>query len=243
MRIEGADACVSIQPPNRTTRWQIGTTQTIKWDATGSARSGLIFLHLLLNNQEFDVGNPSSSIGRFDWKIPTDLQPNSEYRIRATSVSVTGVVFLTPPFEIFSQSEQSSSPSGQNADGGMDPILVAILGTVFVIFIGIIVLLICGIILCLIVIFRFTRNRDSKYEILQPLSGGESDTIFVSRMHLEYNALEIKTSELILLERLGKGSFGIVFKASYRKSNVAVKMLEIESEGLEEFLKEAITMA
>jgi len=64
-----------------------------------------------------------------------------------------------------------------------------------------------------------------------------------SKMHIEFSALEIKMNELKILEKLGKGAYGVVFKASYRKSNVAVKMLEIETEGLEEFLKEAITMA
>ncbi len=56
--------------------------------------------------------------------------------------------------------------------------------------------------------------------------------------------LEIPPEELVMEEEIGRGTYGVVYKATWRGSNVAVKKLlkNIEQKELESFRSEALTM-
>jgi len=134
--------------------------------------------------------NPSGSIEHFEWTIPTNLQPNTEYRIRGTSVVVTGVVFLTPPFEIFTLSGLSSSSSltselndettSQIGDGdGIDPILIGIIGASSILIIVAILILIIVLIIIIVIVFILGRNSKSKsFNEMELQSGPATQELF-----------------------------------------------------------------
>ncbi|KAJ6900766.1 hypothetical protein NC652_026769 [Populus alba x Populus x berolinensis] len=66
-----------------------------------------------------------------------------------------------------------------------------------------------------------------------------------NQLHLEEDDLDVPWSELLLKKKIGSGSFGTVYHADWRGSDVAVKILEeqeFHTERFEEFLSEVSMM-
>uniref|UniRef100_A0A3N7FIB5 non-specific serine/threonine protein kinase n=1 Tax=Populus trichocarpa TaxID=3694 RepID=A0A3N7FIB5_POPTR len=66
-----------------------------------------------------------------------------------------------------------------------------------------------------------------------------------NQLHLEEEDLDVPWSELLLKNKIGSGSFGTVYHADWRGSDVAVKILEeqeFHAERFEEFLSEVAIM-
>ncbi|KAG6680341.1 hypothetical protein I3842_13G036600 [Carya illinoinensis] len=73
----------------------------------------------------------------------------------------------------------------------------------------------------------------------------DCQSVSSSILNLDEEDLVIPWSELVLKEKIGKGSFGTVYYASWRSSDVAVKILieqDFHAERFKEFLREVATM-
>ncbi|WP_371804114.1 Ser-Thr-rich GPI-anchored membrane family protein [Candidatus Lokiarchaeum ossiferum] len=90
---------ISINSPNITTLWEMGSTQKISWTSTGEF--SFIRIDLFKNDiLELTIDSYESNNGQYTWIIPTDLENSSKYQIKITDRSNNWTYDFSDYFEI-----------------------------------------------------------------------------------------------------------------------------------------------
>lgn len=80
---------ITVTSPNGGEQWPAGSNQTITW--TSNLPSEPIGIELLKNGAVHRTLNTFSNTGTAQLTLPTDLVPDSDYKIRLTALSRTGI--------------------------------------------------------------------------------------------------------------------------------------------------------
>ena len=100
------------------------------------------------------------------------------------------------------------------------------------------------IVVCSIAFFVKKRRAKFTFDSVELEIPSRQTTIEPERTTIIVNnQWEIPHEELVMEKKIGKGSFGVVYKGKWRNSHVAIKMCQSMSpEDLENFLREAEIM-
>lgn len=105
-------AGATVTAPIASSKWCVNTTQEIKWTQTGienlkielSTDGGSSFPITISNST-------SASTGSFNWSIPGDLNPGTQYKIRLTDVSASNIKGESATFAIAGTAEITAHPT------------------------------------------------------------------------------------------------------------------------------------
>lgn len=91
---------------------------------------------------------------------------------------------------------------------------------------------------------KFNWNADVLSDLITSSNKAQGQSIRVSSGGT--NDIEIPYAEILFGDRIGEGTFGLVFRGTWRGSPVAVKMLKMQNiteHALSEFRKELIILS
>lgn len=105
-------AGATVTAPTSSSTWCAGTTQEIKWTQSGidnlkielSSNGGSSFPTVIANSV-------SAGSGSFNWNIPVDLTPGTQYQIRLTDVADANISGKTGSFTIAGPASITSQPT------------------------------------------------------------------------------------------------------------------------------------
>jgi hypothetical protein len=91
---------ITITTPSGTTSWQAGTSQLISWTFTGYPGSSIKIDLLKAGTFNRTIANSASISSSYNWMIPADLAPGSDYQIEVTSTSNSSITDTSDTFSI-----------------------------------------------------------------------------------------------------------------------------------------------
>ncbi|NNJ53036.1 MAG: T9SS type A sorting domain-containing protein [Ignavibacteriaceae bacterium] len=107
---EVTDAFVDMISPNGGEAWSIGSENVIRWETniTDSVRLDLLYGQQIISTLDTTFGYPSA----YRWLIPTNLTPDTSYKIIITSINNSSIVdtsyasfSIIPPSEVETEKE------------------------------------------------------------------------------------------------------------------------------------------
>jgi hypothetical protein len=91
---------ITVTSPTSATSWQAGTSQSISWTFTGYPGSSVKID--LLKSGTFDrtISTSTSISSSYNWPIPADLTPGTDYQVVVTSMSNSAIADTSDIFSI-----------------------------------------------------------------------------------------------------------------------------------------------
>ena len=101
---------ISITQPYENDKWYKGKTKTIRWSSENAG--SYLDISLYKNGQYFlTIASNAYNSGRYYWSIPSDIETNSEYQIKITSLSISDLYDFSDYFIIDEQYIRLTSPT------------------------------------------------------------------------------------------------------------------------------------